>query len=631
MSSPMVFDEDVQIKYTAPGYEYNPQETDGVWHEDREIAGVLYRATNATYTYDTLTWSQPNTSQPSYCMVHYTDGSIRYYYMPKGQTTWTTWLSTDVQEYYAVNYGLEASDMTGAINTPALNNAVSDIVAAGGGILRLPAGTFQLDGAITVDFGGASVGLIIAGFSAVTRLIQNSDNSHIFDVSHTNSSSALVIKDLTLQYASMMPVGVIAAVNLSHCENVYCERVYFQDCPASFQDDSNCLQCGLFECTIRYDLKTGGEEPAPVGSKTMVYLNGSDDFVTGCAIGQEPENSTGPSGCTGIAISSNNNARFITDTHFADFATGMTITEGVNEVYCSGVLIEAQGTALIIRPTGNSGTILDLHFTNCTFAASLKGNAGGTSGVIISTNGNTPINVAGIYFSNCSVFGFGNAGIEIDSGQNIVITGGQYSSNGQSPTESYNAAGIAVLGGNDITITGVDCSGVNGGWSLAVPLAPAQPYGICVAGVVSDASIVGCNLTGNGTNGLYLLELAAATPGKVYVRDCDATGYSAWNVALNIASTATSVQVTNCPGYNDSLTVAVTTSTPPTTAVFHASDHGYYGPATFCIAVNTMVTAVKINGVATGLKVGAFFLGAGQSGEIDYSGLVPPGFVMLGQ
>jgi hypothetical protein len=103
--------------------------------------------------------------------------------------------------------------------------------------------------------------------------------------------------------------------------NVYCERVSFVNCPTSFQTDPKCLQCGLFECTIFYDLKTGGDDPVPVTDQTMVILNGSMDFVTGCVIGQQPvtDMNPGPADCTGIALLGSNNGRFITDTHLTDF------------------------------------------------------------------------------------------------------------------------------------------------------------------------------------------------------------------------------------------------------------------------------------------------------------------------
>jgi hypothetical protein len=233
------------------------------------------------------------------------------------------------------------------------------------------------------------------------------------------------------------------------------------------------------------------------------------------------------------------------------------------------------------------------------------------------------------------VYGFGAAGIEIDSGQNIVISGGQYSSNGQSPPDgqAYLAAGIEVLGGEDITITGADCSGVNGAWSSVVAGATEQAYGIAVGEGASDVLIVGCNLTGNLTNGLYVFELDEVTPFNVYVRDCDATGYSAWNVAINIASTATLVQVTNCAGYNDQH-VTLTTTPPVSGVTFYPYSFGYRGPIEFYTIQPTgaTITAIEIDGTNVQLKSGSFLLVPGESASISWTPtILTINFVAIGK
>lgn len=643
MSAPMVIYKDFQINKNYPGYEYLPAlpEAGGVYHEDREIDGVLYRATNATFNDINGNWSQFNGAKAAYAFTQNADGTIGYLYMPpQGAGTWTAWQSTDVQEFYAINYGLDPSDMTGATNTPALQDAVYAALNNGGGIIRLPAGTYQLLGNITIDFSAYpdAGGLIIAGFSSGTRLVQNTVTDDIFTVKDANGAWGVVIKDMNLEYAKGTPgtVGTQAAVNLTSCQNTYCERITFTNCPMSFYTDGGCLQCGLFECFITYDLRTGGDTPSPVGSQTMVSLNGSCDFVTGCIIKQESISSTpaGPSNCIGIAIAGGGASRFITDTHISDFESGLTITSNANSCYCSDVRFDAYGTAVVIQPKTDTGFVNDVHFTGCTFACTSY-TAGKTSGVTISTLGGPAINVSGIYFANCSAYGFGNSGIEIDSGQNIVITGGQYSSNGQepSPTEPYNNAGIAVLGGEDITISGVDCSGVNGFWETqsAAPAAIPQPVGILIAGAVADVLVVGCNLTGNSEYGLSVLQLSESTPQKAYIRDCDATGYSSWNVAMSIASTGTLIQITNCAGYNDqSVELIAAPPTGPPSGSFANYTYGYFGPVSFYIAVNTTVLEITIGTLNTYLKSGAFYLAPGQVAQVTVSG-AKPAFQMIGQ
>jgi hypothetical protein len=101
---------------------------------------------------------------------------------------------------------------------------------------------------------------------------------------------------------------------------------------------------------------------------------------------------------------------------------------------------------------------------------------------------------------------------------------------------------------------------------------------------------------------------------------------------VQVSTPISNVQITNCPGYNDSQTSAMHTTLP--TAVFSAAEYGYYGPASFYV-VNTgvigAITGILINGITTGLKTGAFFLAAGQSAEVTTSGMPTVSFSMIGQ
>ena len=67
MSAPYIFATDVQLNLESPGLEFNGTEPGHVYHEDREVNGVMRRATNASYSYLTGQWTQVDTTQPSYC------------------------------------------------------------------------------------------------------------------------------------------------------------------------------------------------------------------------------------------------------------------------------------------------------------------------------------------------------------------------------------------------------------------------------------------------------------------------------------------------------------------------------------------------------------------------------------
>jgi hypothetical protein len=238
-----------------------------------------------------------------------------------------------------------------------------------------------------------------------------------------------------------------------------------------------------------------------------------------------------------------------------------------------------------------------------------------------------------IRFVDCYSCLWAGPGLEIGGGTNVEILGGYYSCNGNNGggegPETYSKSGIAVSGGCEgLRISNAACN--NSVWNVYSPAGPAnmsQEYGIYVGGGSSSVRLHGCDMTGNKTSGLYV---DGTTPdlSNVFAKHCDFTGLS---TPLKVTTPVSNLQVVDCPGYNDSQTAAVTATPPVSGHVFHASDYGYYGPTTIYIVVNTIVTAVKINGVTTGLKQGTFVMTAGQSAEVDYGGVTPPGFVMIGQ
>ena len=630
MSAPYVFPQDVQSEKNYPSFEYNPGETGAVYHEDREIDGVMYRAANANYNDLHNYWSQKNTAQASYAIAQNTDGSISYLYMPPGTTgTWTTWQGNDQPvTYYAVNYGLTSGDTTGGTNTPALNAAVTALIAAGGGTLSIPAGTYFINGSINIA-GSAAAGIIIAGVSGQTTLVQL-NGYDIFDVTGMNADQGVRFRDLFLKYASMTVTSTLCAINVVDSNFVTCEGVYFSNCPTAFQTDLDCEFCGLFNCWINYDLRDNDDNA--VDNQTMISLSGAESFVANCVLHQQPLNSTprGPANCTGILLTSNTGARFISDLHIDAFAVGIQITHSVDAVYCSNLKIDAYQNAVTIMPS--SQPVYTVHFSSCTFGC-VAGATSPTSGVLINSS---EADVAGIYFTNCVAFGWGSAGIEIDGGENIVITGGQYSSNGQYSPNTYLSAGIAIAGGSQVTISGVDCSGVNKYYN---PGPPAQPYGIAISSTVADVSNViidGCNVIANHTNGIIVAQLGSFTLDHVLISNCNANGYSSYSSAVNISSATpallTNVKVTNCAGYNDQGKVFTPVISSGTT--FYSYTFGYWGPVECYIAnsLTAVISTITVDGTVIPLKSGSVLLVPGESASIAWTPILfPIDFVVIGK
>jgi len=194
--------------------------------------------------------------------------------------------------------------------------------------------------------------------------------------------------------------------------------------------------------------------------------------------------------------------------------------------------------------------------------------------------------------------------MEINGGQDIVVTGGRY---GQNATDSSmtTSGAIAVTGpAVRVSIVGSDCSGVIPSYNSQPSATDPQPYGISVTGAVVGMKVRGCDLTNNhNTIGLY-----APTAG-------------------------TDLQVTDCAGYNDQGTI-VSTTAPPSTTQFNGSYSGfstpYFGPVTFYVRPGTgTITHIKLNGHDTNQTSGTFSISPGTwKAEIDYSAAV--NFLMIG-
>lgn len=638
----MLFTSNLQINKNFPAVLYDATETSSVWHEDRELSGARYHAVNAKFD-DVVhfTWSLVNSAQPAYATVQNTDGSTGYLYMPTGSAAWTTWQGAgQPASYYAVNYGMIESDTTGAINTPALAAAIAAAIAdpgSAGAIVHIPAGAFNLNAALIIS-DEADKGLIITGASGGTQLIQTStaiSGADIFQINTWTGGTGVRFKDLYLSYAAGAGKSGNYAVNVntSHgaaAENVTCERVYFDNCPGSFRTGSRALQCGLSNCTIDY--------ANTINDQNAVSFSGSQDFVRGCVIRQSVGNS--PSGCTAIQINSVTQS-FVSDVQISDFQTGIQVTEGAAGVFFSNVHIDAFYTAVAIAPSTDTGKIYGIQFSNCHFRLQLGGGNPGTSGVTIGTAGGGNSNVASIFFDSCDVIGFGNAGIEIDGGQDIVITGGQYSSNGQSPSSTYLGAGIAVAGGAHVIISGSDCSGVSYFWQdvdSGGTFGP-QPYGIAISGGsngASDILITGCDLNYNSTNGVIVTSVSSNPTQHVYVRDCDAAHYTSYTSAVTVTGNWSDVQVTNCSGYNDQ-GVLVASIAPVSGANFSGASLGYFGPVLFGTMgnINAVISEIALQGHNMQVVSGAFTLPPGSTAyaTLTYSGgpTFKPAFTVIGQ
>jgi hypothetical protein len=310
-----------------------------------------------------------------------------------------------------------------------------------------------------------------------------------------------------------------------------------------------------------------------------------------------------------VFIGAGGGGRFVTNAQMSEFDTGIHIQGGgpnLHKCFFSNVHCESAVHAVYIFPETSTGTIYQVFFDNCLFFQTHESTSA-TAGVYIDTNGGPSTNVSDIFFSNCMCHDWAGPGIQINSGQDIVVTGGRYGSNARISSMG-TSGGIAVTGpAVRVSITGADCSGLIPPYNSQPPGPNLQAYGISVTGGglnVLDMQVTACNLQNNKNGPLYV------PPG----------------------SSTLDLRVFNCSGYNDQAS-PVTTTAPISNTPFSGKTHNYFGPVVFYVT-GTSVSQITIYAVVTGLTSGSFTLtpltlpGSTQA-SITYGG-VPPRFLMIG-
>ncbi len=160
------------------------------------------------------------------------------------------------------------------------------------------------------------------------------------------------------------------------------------------------------------------------------------------------------------------------------------------------------------------------------------------------------------------------------------------------------------------------------------------PYGVRVIGAACNNSLFfsggagGEFLTPTQQYGIYV---ESATQENLFIHNCDLTGNL--SAAVSAASPPTNLQITGCAGYNDQ-GVVVRNVIPPTATTFfsYSFTTPYYGPVEFYVSgVSGAISQISIDGHATPLKSGSFFLAPGENAEITWSGVSFPIFLMIGK
>ncbi len=589
-----------------PGATYTP--TSGPYHEDRWASvsqgpgWQMFRVHNAKYDSTSGFWKPMGSGSPAYATVQNPDGSIHFFTQPAGQDQWQTWAGSGTNAVFnAVDFGLSTGDLVGTNNQAALQAAITTAFNAGG-TLVIPSGTYHIAGTVNINFQGAlgtDPGLVIAGTSGDTELVQQQNSFDLFSFTGMTSGRGVRIRDLRITFVTGgdAPPLLPYAIRCINSDSVVCERVFFEKCQALYTDPT-CIQCGLFDCTIDYAYGT-------FNSATLVFFRGAENFIDHCVLRQQSRAASpnpGPTNCIGVWVQAGGGDTFIANSHISYLTTGIRVSSestNLTHLFCSNLICENWTTALLIQPATSAGVIYQVFCDDCVFSRQNGSTDTTSTGVIINLAGGTNnANVSDIFLNNCMCFQWNVAGVQISGGQNIVITGGRYGSNAASP---QTTGGISITGpAANITINGADLSPV-------VPGYGTQPFAISITAAVQGLYVRGCNLTLYGTNG-----------------------------PLHLSSPGTQIEITDCPGYNDQATVLTASgATPPSSQFQNYSSwtnapSGWFGPIAFYVW-GSGVTSIHIDGVQMMLSTGGFTLSPGEHASIDVGPLTTPSFMAVGK
>jgi|HubBroStandDraft_5_1064220.scaffolds.fasta_scaffold15099_2 hypothetical protein len=583
-------------------------------------------------------------------------------------------------------------------NSSYLNKMVALLLSAGGptagmgGTLVFPnsAGPYYFDGGIYVGQDDSTPPVTVAS-SIIFRgggeqkrsapTLQQLDASQTFftvinnDGSSTgdNQIGGVIFEDLIISFAyaddeSTAGVGIYVDAG----SNVRVQRVTFDEVPDAALWFQKSLHCSVIDCNVRV-AKVSNGTGLRLGKK-----NGQDQaietYVAGTTFFASHTNGYGIQ-MYGVEHLRMTNCRF----EGWQFGIYMDVAAGagnIQEVFFGNVTVITSEEAVYLAVTGGESGhvtyIARVWFAECEFVpGSFTGEYSG-GGVIIGPTDNAGNIIDGIRFVSCHSCLWGGPGIDIQGGTNIEIIGGYYSCNGTysgEPPSPGNNSGIKISGpAEGVRIGNAACNNSlfefeNSAFSFA---SPTQQYGIYVGGGCSSVRIIGCDLTSNTASGIWvdgsegasyviidscdvqynissvettngiLVDGSSGAVTNIYIRNCNAFGYSSFNVAILVQgalSNVETVEITNCSGYNDQHRV-LSSTLPTSGSTFYPYTFGYWGPVEFYAAPGGgTISAIDIDGTNSGLKSGSFLLMPGEFALMNWAISIEgsPTFVVIGK
>jgi hypothetical protein len=540
--------------------------------------------------------------------------------------------------FNALDNGM-SPDNTPGTNTTNLKALVSSLLNptgptnGTGGTIEFPMigsagspGTYKFNDTITIGPNPASI--IFRGTTAGSGtnpgppanptpvpVLQQTVAKDLFVIDNNPGGSAdisgILFEDLSIQFSEGLTAG--AAVHVTGGSNcVRLHRVTLIDCPVGYLLDWS-LSCSMIDSQI-YNSSNPGT-PLILGESGGLQ-SAIETFIAGCTFlnaGGAAQNLG-----TAVQIYGCEHLRMI-NTRLEAYGQGIVIeavagTGNVRKLYFGNVSCfpyqssaSTTGAAVLIKVRGGNN-ISQVVFAECELSAPDSGTAYTGPGISLDAGTNASDVLDQVRFVSCYSCSWQGAGMNIIGGTNIEILGGYYSCNNQSQSTSFSNSGIAITGpASGVRITGAACNNSVTIADNGEPQNKYQKYGIYVSNGAASVRINACDLTGNLTNSLVVDgSQAQGAPSDIFVGHTDCTGVSA---AVDVILPVGSLEIFDCPGYNDQRPILNANNAPALGTPLSASTCStpYFGPSAVTFS-GSAALSVSVTGTIFTMSFGDFYL-----------------------
>jgi hypothetical protein len=627
-----------------PGTQYQPSETDGVYHEDREVTvaggpgSQMFRVYGAKYDSTLDTWTLQSGVSVAYATVQNPDGSIHYFTQsdPSGWGPLDWQGSSNNTVYNAVDFGAPPLSASGSAsdNTLALGSLLSALNAPAtgnqGGYAWIPQFQFPVnasDAGLPVPPGVIMQGLGTGGQSGAAYYhfsISDPGESGpytFFSLDAVHTSGGTYFRNIAFEWNSA--AYALDTVLYLHYFNGGADSCTFSGCATAAYIQG--LGIGFRNCTINY---SEGNIPVPFNF-TAILLSGINCEISG----PSEFNGKNLEGATTACISiggkdnpTNCNLNKVRSLHITGWNYGIDYSDingsGISSNTADNVIedcvVDSINTCVNLQPASSSGQIFNQEFSNNTFTKSQDSTTAGPI-VFIDSNSGTATNIDQISLIDNTIYsnvtgGSGQGGMDEHTGSALTnqygvqigtcaavsIVGGRISQCGTKTGAGTDGTANICISGNptSVTVTAVNLSGLypgaNSGGSTGSDGSAASEYALLISGDPQLVEATDCLMS--GTIG-YSVSITG-NPGTVRLTNC-----TFGSSALSVTGTPTSLIVRNSTGYNDQNTTINTLAHITDGMAYSAATQGsnsgtsYYGPSLVTFTANSSAGGTfQVNG-----------------------------------